>query len=48
MSYTEEIDKVSYCLGLSIASNLITSGVKKINTEAFTKALDDAFKWANA
>ena len=43
MSYTEEIDKVSYCLGLSIASNLITSGVKKINTEAFTKALDDAF-----
>lgn len=43
MSYTEEIDKVSYCLGLSIASNLITSGVKKINTEAFTKALDDVF-----
>jgi FKBP-type peptidyl-prolyl cis-trans isomerase FklB len=43
MSYTEEIDKVSYCLGLSIASNLITSGVKTINTEAFTKALDDAF-----
>lgn len=43
MSYTEEIDKVSYCLGLSIASNLITSGVKTLNTEAFTKALDDAF-----
>lgn len=43
MSYTEEIDKVSYSLGLSIASNLITSGVKTLNTEAFTKALDDAF-----
>ncbi len=43
MNYTEEIDKVSYCLGLSIASNLITSGVKNINTEAFTTALGDAF-----
>jgi len=43
MNYTEEIDKVSYCLGLSIASNLITSGVKNINKEAFTAALDDAF-----
>ncbi|MGB5988282.1 MAG: FKBP-type peptidyl-prolyl cis-trans isomerase [Marinifilaceae bacterium] len=43
MKYTEEIDKVSYCLGLSIASNLLTSGVKSINVEAFTSALDDAF-----
>jgi len=43
MNYTEEIDKVSYCLGLSIASNLLTSGVKNINTEAFTSALGDAF-----
>lgn len=37
------MDKVSYCLGLSIASNLITSGVKTINTELFTKALEDVF-----
>lgn len=43
MNYTEEIDKVSYCLGLSIASNLLTSGVKNINAVAFTSALDDAF-----
>ncbi|RUT73073.1 FKBP-type peptidyl-prolyl cis-trans isomerase [Ancylomarina longa] len=43
MKYTEEQDKVSYCLGLSIASNLITSGVKTINVEPFTEALDAAF-----
>jgi len=44
MKYTEEKDKVSYCLGLSIASNLITSGVKTINIEPFMDALDAAFK----
>lgn len=44
MKYTEELDKVSYCLGLSIASNLITSGVKSINTQAFVEALEAAFK----
>ena len=27
MKYTEELDKVSYCFGLSIASNLLSSGV---------------------
>ena len=43
MKYTEEQDKVSYCLGLSIASNLITSGVKTISVEPFTEALDAAF-----
>ena len=35
MKYTEELDKVSYCFGLSIASNLLSSGVNSINTEAF-------------
>ena len=35
MKYTEELDKVSYCFGLSIASNLLSSGVNTINTEAF-------------
>lgn len=39
MKYTEELDKVSYCLGLSIASNLLSSGVNQINTEAFVEAL---------
>ena len=43
MKYTEEQDKVSYCLGLSIASNLITSGVKTISTEPFVEALEAAF-----
>lgn len=43
MKYTEEVDKVSYCFGLSIASNLIASGVKKINIEAFNDAMNCAF-----
>jgi FKBP-type peptidyl-prolyl cis-trans isomerase FklB len=43
MKYTEEQDKVSYCLGLSIASNLITSGVKTIQIDPFIEALDAAF-----
>lgn len=43
MKYTEEQDKVSYCLGLSIASNLITSGVKTISVDPFIEALDAAF-----
>jgi len=43
MKYTEEQDKVSYCLGLSIASNLITSGVKSISVDPFMEALDAAF-----
>lgn len=43
MKYTEEQDKVSYCLGLSIASNLITSGVKTISVDPFVEALDAAF-----
>ncbi len=43
MKYTEEIDKVSYCFGLSIASNLMQAGVKKLNVEAFTDALTTAY-----
>ena len=39
MTYTEELDKVSYCFGLSIASNLLSSGVNTINTEAFVDAI---------
>lgn len=39
MKYTEKLDKVSYCFGLSIASNLLSSGVNSINTEAFVDAL---------
>ncbi len=43
MKYTEEQDKVSYCLGLSIASNLLTSGVKTISMEPFVNALETAY-----
>lgn len=43
MKYTSEIDKVSYSLGLSIASNLISSGVKTINAEAFNDAMSTVF-----
>ena len=43
MKYTNEMDKVSYSLGLSIASNLISSGVNTIHTEAFNDALTTVF-----
>lgn len=43
MKYSNEIDKVSYSLGLSIASNLISSGVKTINAEAFNDAMNTVF-----
>ena len=43
MKYTEESDKVSYSLGLSIASNLIASGVRTINTPAFIDAIETAY-----
>lgn len=43
MKYTNEIDKVSYSLGLSIASNLISSGVKTVNAEAFNDAMSTVF-----
>lgn len=43
MKYSEEIDRVSYCFGLSIASNLISSGVTTINAEAFNDAMTTVF-----
>lgn len=43
MKYTDELDKVSYSLGLSIASNLISSGVTTINAEAFNDGLNSVF-----
>ena len=43
MKYTDELDKVSYSLGLSIASNLISSGVTTINAEAFIDGLNGVF-----
>lgn len=43
MKYTNEIDKISYSLGLSIASNMISSGVKTINADAFNDAISAVF-----
>ena len=38
------MDKVSYCLGLSVAHNMIQSGVKKIQIEDFVKGFSAAIK----
>lgn len=43
MKYSKELDRVSYCFGLSIASNLISSGVTTINAEAFNDAMTTVF-----
>ena len=43
MKYSEELDRVSYCFGLSIASNLISSGVTTINAESFNDAMTTVF-----
>ncbi|SHE73755.1 FKBP-type peptidyl-prolyl cis-trans isomerase FklB [Mariniphaga anaerophila] len=40
---TGELERFSYALGMSVASNLIKSGVKTINPEAFVKAINDTF-----
>ena len=44
MKYSNDFDKVSYSLGLSIASNLISSGVKTLNAEAFNDGLATVFE----
>jgi FKBP-type peptidyl-prolyl cis-trans isomerase FklB len=33
------MDKVSYALGMSIANNIMASGVKDLNVEEFVKAI---------
>lgn len=40
---TGELERFSYALGMSVASNLIKSGVKNINPEAFLKAVNDTY-----
>jgi len=40
---TGELEKFSYALGMSVASNLIKSGVKKINPDIFLQAVNDTF-----
>ncbi len=40
---TGELEKFSYALGMSIAGNLIQSGVKAINPELFLEGIKDTF-----
>lgn len=40
---TGELEKFSYSLGMSIAGNLIQSGVKTVNPEIFLEAFKDTF-----
>src|SRR5690554_3973495 len=40
---TGEVERFSYALGMNIASNLIRSGIKTINPEAFVQAINDTF-----
>lgn len=35
------MEKVSYALGLSIGNNLLSSGIRDLNIEKFTKAIQD-------
>ncbi|WP_165041770.1 FKBP-type peptidyl-prolyl cis-trans isomerase [Dysgonomonas sp. ZJ709] len=35
------MDKISYALGLSIGNNFLSSGIKKVDIEAFTKGMQD-------
>ena len=35
------MDKISYALGLSIANNLMSSGINKVNFADFSKAIED-------
>lgn len=39
-----ELEKFSYALGMSIAGNLIQSGVKTVNPELFLEGFKDVFK----
>ncbi len=38
-----DFDKFSYSLGMSVASNLIRSGVKKVDSEKFMSGVSDTF-----
>lgn len=40
---TEEINAVSYCVGMSVAGSLMQQDLEKINPEAMAEAIADAF-----
>ena len=39
-----QVEKFSYSIGLSVASNLIGSGIKTIDIDAFNMAIEDAYQ----
>ncbi len=43
INLNDDLQKFSYALGLSISANLIQSGVKTVNPEAFITALKDVY-----
>lgn len=43
MKLENEIDSVSYSLGVNIATSMKSQGVESINTAALSKAMDDVF-----
>lgn len=42
--FSSQVEKFSYSIGLSVASNLIGSGIKTIDAEAFNMAIEDAYE----
>ena len=40
------MDKISYALGLSIGNNFLSSGIKKVDFEAFLKGMQDVINEA--
>ena len=40
----EQLNKVSYSLGVSIGRNLRSQGLKELNVEEFTEAMNDVFR----
>lgn len=44
----ENMDKVSYALGLSIGNNFMSSGIKNVNFESFLKGMQDVINGASA
>ncbi|QZE14604.1 FKBP-type peptidyl-prolyl cis-trans isomerase [Halosquirtibacter laminarini] len=45
-TFTSPIEKLSYALGLSMASNIIGAGIKEVDSEKVLEALNDALNGA--
>ena len=42
-----DMNKISYALGMNLAQSLMSSGVETLNFESFTKGLQNAFEGTN-